>query len=67
MGFLTGSVVKNMPAHEGDVGLIHGLGRSPGGEYDNPLQHSCLGNSWTDELGGLESMGSIESIESDTT
>ena len=56
-----------MPAHEGDVGLIHGLGRSPGGEYDNPLQHSCLGNSWTDELGGLESMGSIESIESDTT
>ena len=51
MGFLTGSVVKNMPSHEGDEGLIHGLGRSPGGGNGNPLQYSCLGNSWTDELG----------------
>ena len=28
-----------------DVGLILGLGRSPGGGYGNPLQFSCLGNS----------------------
>ena len=27
----------------GDVGLIPGL-RSPGGEYGNPLQYSCLEN-----------------------
>ena len=49
-------VVKNLSANEGDirdVGLIHGLGRSPGGEHDNPLQYSCLENptdrgSWWD-------------------
>ena len=28
----------------GDVGLIPGLGRSPGGGNGNPLQHSCLKN-----------------------
>jgi len=28
----------------GDLGLIPGLGRSPGGGYDNPLQYSCLEN-----------------------
>ena len=28
----------------GDVGLISGLARSPGGEHGNPLQHSCQEN-----------------------
>ena len=28
-----------------DVGLIPGLGRSPGGRNGNPLQYSCLENS----------------------
>ena len=28
----------------GDTGLIPGSGRSPGGEYGNPLQYSCLRN-----------------------
>ena len=28
----------------GDVGLICGLGRSPGGGHGNPLQYSCLEN-----------------------
>ena len=28
----------------GDLGSISGLGRSPGGEHGNPLQHSCLQN-----------------------
>ena len=40
-------MVKNAPAHAGDkrdVGLIPGLGRSPGGGHGNPLQYSCLGN-----------------------
>ena len=27
-----------------DLGLIPGLGRSPGGEHGNPLQYSCLEN-----------------------
>ena len=28
----------------GDVGLIPGSGRSPGGRHGNPLQYSCLDN-----------------------
>ena len=39
-----GSVVKNLPAHAGDVGSISGSGRSPGEENGNPLQYSCLEN-----------------------
>ena len=34
----------NMPAKEGDEGSISGLGRSPGKENSNPLQHSYLEN-----------------------
>ena len=45
-GFLSGfPVVKNPPANAGDIrdmGLIPGLGRSPGGGRGNLLQHSCL-------------------------
>ena len=42
--FPGGSVVKNLPANAGDVGLIIGAGRSPGEGNGNPLQYSCLGN-----------------------
>ena len=48
LGFPGGSVVKNPLASAGDArdaGSISGLGRSPGGGNDNPLQHSCLGSS----------------------
>ena len=41
-------LVKNRPACSEDVrdmGLIPGLGRSPGGRLGNPLQYSCLENS----------------------
>ena len=37
--------IKNLSAiagDEGDVGLIAGLGRSPGGREDNLLQYACL-------------------------
>ena len=44
LGFLGGSVVKNLPANAGDSGSIPGLGRSPGKGNGNPLQYSCLGN-----------------------
>ena len=40
-------MVKNPPANAGDlrdVGLISGLGRSPGGGHENPPQYSCLEN-----------------------
>ena len=54
-------VVKNLPANVGDVrdlGLIPGLGRSPGGGNSNPLQYSCPKKiPWTEEAGGLQSMG----------
>ena len=43
-GFPGGSVVKNSPAKAGDIGLILGLGRSPGEGNDSPLQYSYLGN-----------------------
>ena len=41
MGF-HGLVVKNSPANARDLVLIPGLGRSPGGGNDFPLQYSCL-------------------------
>ena len=40
-------VVENLTASAGDIrdeGSVPGLGRSPGGGHDNPLQYSCLGN-----------------------
>ena len=43
----SGSVVKNLPANawaSGAMGLIPGLGRSPGGGNGSPFQYSCLGN-----------------------
>ena len=48
LGFPGGAVVKNPPANEGDVrdvGLISGLGRSPGEGNSNPLQYFCLENA----------------------
>ena len=45
MAFPGGSVVKNLPASVGDVGLISRLGRSPGEGNGNLFQCSCLGNS----------------------
>ena len=47
MGFPGGISGKNLPASAGDIrdaGLIPGLGRSPGGGNDNPLQYFCLEN-----------------------
>ena len=35
---------KESACHVGDLGLIPGLGRSPGGGHGNPLQYSCLEN-----------------------
>ena len=57
-GFLRGLVVKNLPANEGDAGLIPGSGRSLGGENGNPLQYSCLKIPRTEDSGRLQSMGS---------
>ena len=37
-------MIKNTPAHAGDIGLIPGLRSSPGEGNGNSLQYSCLGN-----------------------
>ena len=37
---------------------IPGSGRSPGGQHGNPLQYSWLRIPWTEDPGGLQSMGS---------
>ena len=39
-----GSEVKASACNVGDLGLIPGLGRSPGEGNGNPLQYSCLEN-----------------------
>ena len=47
-GLPGGSVVKNLPANEediGDVGSIPGLGRSPGEGNGTPLQYFYLENA----------------------
>jgi len=36
---------KESACNVGDLGLIPGLGRSPGKGNDYPLQYSCLKNS----------------------
>ena len=60
-GFPGGSVVKNPPANEGDVGSVPGSGRSPGVGNGNPLQYSCLGNPMNGGASGIQSMGSRKS------
>ena len=48
LGFLSGSVIKNLPANigtAGDLGSIPGLVQYPGRDWNgNPLQYSCLEN-----------------------
>ena len=48
-------VVKNPPAHAGDINRCEfdpGSGRSPGGGNSNPLQYSCLENPLERSLAG---------------
>ena len=40
-----------------DLGSIPGLRRSPGEGNGSLLQYSCLRIPWTEEPGGLQSMG----------
>ena len=45
---------KECSCDVGEMGLIPGLGRSPGGGNGNPLQFSCLGNSMDSTVHGVE-------------
>ena len=42
MGFPDGSDSKESACSAGNLGLIPGLGRYPGGRHGNPVQYSCL-------------------------
>ena len=58
VNFPGGSAVKKPTASAGDVGLIPGLGRSPGEGNGNPLQYLCLKNpmdrgSWKATVHGV--------------
>ena len=58
-------MVKNLPANAGEVGLIPGLGSSPGEGNGNPLQYSCLGNPM--DRGAWQATVCGVTKESDTT
>ena len=57
-GFPGGSDGKESACNVGDLGLTPGSGRFPGEGNGNPLQYSCWRVPWTEEPGGLQSMGS---------
>ena len=48
---------KEPACHAGDMGLIPGLGKSPGEGNGNPLQYSCLGNLIDKGAWGCKKLG----------
>ena len=61
LAFPGDSAVKILPANAGtagEAGLIPESGKYSGGGHGKPLQYSCLENPWTEEPGGLQSIGS---------
>ena len=65
MGFPGGSVVQNLPANAGDVGLIP-VGKIRGEGKGNLLQYSCLGNPM-DRVALKATVSHGVAKESDTT
>ena len=63
LSYSGGSYGKESTCNSEDPGPIPGSGRSPGDGRGYPLQYSCLGSipawgiPWTEEPGGLRSMG----------
>ena len=57
-GFLGGSVDQETACNVGDPGLIPGLGRSLEKEMETHFSMLAWKIPWTEELGGLQSMGS---------
>ena len=61
-GFPGGSMVKNLPDNAGDAGLILGSEISPGEENGNHSNILAWEIPWTEEPGGLQSIGSQKSV-----
>ena len=55
--WLSGIESTTSAGDAGDSSSILESGGSPGGGNGNSLQYSCLENPWTEERGGLQSMG----------
>jgi len=65
VGFPGGSDGKESACNTGDLGLIPGLGRSPGEGNGNPLQYSCLVSSmdrgaWWATVDGITELDTTE-------
>ena len=58
MGFSGDSGGKESICNAGELGLILGLGRSPGERNGYPLQYSCLGNPMDREVWQATVLGS---------
>ena len=59
---------KDSTCNTGDVGLISGLGRSPGGGHGNPNQYSCPETpmdrgAWRATVHSMAESDMIEAIE----
>ena len=62
LGFPSSSNDKESACNAGDLGLIPGLERSPGGGHGNPLQYSCLESpidrgAWRSTVHGVSRVG----------
>ena len=60
MGFPSGSAGKESACNVGDLGLIPGLGTSPGEGNRYPLQYSGLENSMVYMVHGIAELYPIE-------
>ena len=68
MDFHSGSNSKEFAFNAGDLGSIPGLGRSPKGAHDNPLQYSCQKNPHGQRsLAGYSPWGHTESDMTEAT
>ena len=66
-GFADGASGKNPPANAGDACLILGSGRSSGGQRGTHSNILAWRIPWTEEPGGLQSVGHKDSDTTEVT
>ena len=66
VGFLGALVGKESVFSASDLGLVPGLGRSPGEGNSDPLLYSCLGSPW-DRGAWWATVHEVARVEQDTT